>query len=191
MDGEHVKTWEARCIEEQPPACTAACPLHVDGRAMLGKLATGDFSAAFALYARMVPFPAIISHICDHPCETACRRAELGGSLRIRALERALVEESYATLRRSVQRNRKPKRVAVIGGGLAGLTAAFDLAMKGHAITVFESEGRLLDRLHTDYDDSLLPASAIAADAFSQIRLTIFDERPVLCIPNDEVIHAR
>lgn len=92
MDGEHVKTWEARCIEEQPPACTAACPLHVDGRAMLGKLATGDFSAAFALYARMVPFPAIISHICDHPCETACRRAELGGSLRIRALERALVE---------------------------------------------------------------------------------------------------
>ncbi len=164
MDGEHVKTWEARCIEEQPPACTAACPLHVDGRAMLGKLATGDFSAAFALYARMVPFPAIISHICDHPCETACRRAELGGSLRIRALERALVEESYATLRRSAQRNRKPKRVAVIGGGLAGLTAAFDLAMKGHAITVFESEGRLLDRLHTDYDDSLLPASAIAAD---------------------------
>ena len=67
MDGQRVKEWEARCIEEQPPACTTACPLRVDVRGMLAKMKTGDFAGACALYARVIPFPAILSRICDHP----------------------------------------------------------------------------------------------------------------------------
>lgn len=164
MDADRVKAWEARCTEEQPPACVAACPLHVDARAMLDKMAAGDFVAAFAIYARVVPFPAIVSHICDHPCETACRRAEAGGAVRIAALERACVEEAYATLRRSAQKNRKPKRIAVVGAGLAGLTAAFDLAGKGHLVTVFEADAHPLERLRHDCDVAVLPPSAIDAD---------------------------
>ncbi len=58
---------------------------------------TGDFAAACAVYARVIPFPAILSRICDHPCEAACRRAEAGGAIRIAALERACVENAYAT----------------------------------------------------------------------------------------------
>lgn len=164
MDSDHVKAWESRCVEEQPPACAAACPLRVDARAMMEKMAAGDFTAAFALYARVVPFPAILGHICDHPCEGACRRAEAGGSVRIGALERTLVEESYATLRRTAQRNRKPKRIAIVGAGLAGLTAAFDLAMKGQSVTVFEGEARPLERLHHDYPPAVLPPAALTGD---------------------------
>ncbi|WP_237152912.1 pyridine nucleotide-disulfide oxidoreductase/dicluster-binding protein [Oryzibacter oryziterrae] len=164
MDGDQVKAWEARCIEEQLPACAAACPLHLDARAMLEKVKAGDLVAAFAIYARVIPFPAIVSHICDHPCETACRRAEAGGALRIGAIERAIVEDAYPTLKRSAQRNRKPKRIAVIGGGLAGLTAAYDLAVKGHAVTVYEGDARPLERLYHDYDAAVLPPSAIDAD---------------------------
>jgi hypothetical protein len=178
MDGDRVREWEGRCIEERPPACMAACPLHVDARAMLGLMAAGDFAAAFALYARVVPFPAILSHICDHPCQNVCVRDEIGGAVRLRALERVLVDDSYVTLNRAAQRNRRPKRVAVVGGGLAGLTAAFDLAVKGHAVTVFETEGRVLDRLHTDYDEARLPRSAVAADVGHLASLGV-DIRPM------------
>jgi Fe-S oxidoreductase len=164
MDADRVKVWEERCIEEQPPACTAACPLHVDARAMLERMKAGDFTAAFTIYARVVPFPAIVSHICDHPCERACRRAEAGGAIRVAALERACVEEAYATLRRSAQKARKPKRIAIVGAGLAGLTAAFDLAMKGHAVTAFEADAHALERLRHDYGAATLPPSAIEAD---------------------------
>ena len=174
MDGQRVKEWEARCIEEQPPACTTACPLRVDVRGMLEKIKTGDFAGACALYARVIPFPAILSRICDHPCEAACRRAEAGGAISIAALERACIENAYASIRRAPQSNRKAKRVAVVGAGLAGLTAAFDLAMKGQAVTVFEAGARPLERLFRDYG-TVLPPSAIDADiaALTKIGVTI------------------
>ncbi len=172
MDGDKVKAWEALCIEEQPPACIAACPLRVDARTMAEKMAAGDFTAAMALYARVVPFPAIIAHVCDHPCESVCRRAEAGGAVRLGALERALIEESYPTLRRQAQRARKPKTVAIVGAGLAGLTAAFDLVMKGHAVTVFEAEARPLERLR-DTDPATLPPSAIEADLGALVSLGV------------------
>ncbi|TBW36128.1 FAD-dependent oxidoreductase [Siculibacillus lacustris] len=164
MDAEQVKLWEGRCVEEQPPACVAACPLHLDVRAMMGKTAAGDFAGAFAVYARFIPFPAIVAHVCDHPCEASCRRAEAGGGLAISALERACVEEAHVGSRRQPQRNRRPKRVAVVGAGLAGLAAAHDLALKGHAVTVFEADAHPLERLHRDFDADRLPPSAIAAD---------------------------
>lgn len=172
MDGEQVKAWEALCVEEQPPACTAACPLHVDGRAMAEKIAKGDFVGAFAVYARIVPFPAIVAHVCDHPCEPACRRAEAGGAIRISALERACVEEAYAVLTRAPQRARKPKKIAVVGGGLTGLTAANDLAMKGHLVTVFEADAHPLERLR-HFDPDVLPPSAIEADLGALARLGV------------------
>jgi Fe-S oxidoreductase len=163
MDAQRVKQWEAQCIEEEPPACTVACPMRVDARAMVEKIKAGDFTAACAIYARSIPLPAVLSRICDHPCESACRRGEAGGAIRIGALERTLVSEAYGTIRRTPQKARKPKRVAIVGAGVAGLTAAFDLAMKGRAVTVFEAEARplprLLDRFAAD-----LPQSAIDAD---------------------------
>jgi Fe-S oxidoreductase len=174
MDGQRVKQWEARCIEEQPPACLAACPMRVDARAMVEKIKAGDLAAACAIYARSIPLPAVLGRICDHPCEFACRRAEAGGAIRIAALERTLVSEAYATIRRTPQPARKPKRVAIIGAGIAGLTAAFDLAMKGRAVTVFEAENRPLPRLGARYPADL-QASAIDADiaALAAIGVTI------------------
>ncbi len=151
MDSQRVKQWEALCIEEQPPACAASCPLRLDVRGMLEKAKAGDFAGACTIYARFVPFPAILGRICDHPCEVNCRRAEAGGAIRIAALERACVENAYASIRRAPQTSRKPKRVAIAGAGLSGLTAAFDLAMKGYAVTVFEANARPLERLHRDY----------------------------------------
>jgi len=172
MDGRRVKEWEARCIEEQPPACAAACPLRVDVRGMAEKIKAGDLAAAAAIYGRYVPLPGALGRICDHPCEQVCRRAEAGGAIRIAALERACVENAYDSIRRARQPARRPKRIVVIGAGVAGLTAAFDLAMKGQAVTVIEAEALPLARLRRDYR-AVLPTSAIDADVAQLTKLGV------------------
>jgi len=172
MDGQRVKEWEARCVEEQPPACAAGCPLRVDVRGMVEKIKAGDFAAAAAIYGRYAPLPGALARICDHPCEQVCRRAEAGGAIRIAALERACVENAYGSIRRARQPARKPKRVAVVGAGVAGLTVAFDLATKGQAVTVFEAETLPLARLRRDYA-AVLPAEAIEADVAQLTKLGV------------------
>ena len=156
MDGQRVKQWEARCIEEQPPACAAGCPLRVDVRAMLEKIKAGDFAAACAIFARVAPLPGACSAASAiTPAKTSAaapRRAGRSASARSNApASRRPIRRSAA--RRS--RSRKPKRVAVVGAGLAGLTAAFDLAMKGSAVIVFEAEARPLPRVASDYPQPL------------------------------------
>lgn len=164
MDSDRVKAWEARCVEEQPPACLSACPLRVDARAMMEKAASGDLAGAAEIFSRVVPLSSVISRICDHPCESACRRAEAGGAVRIGAVERAAMAPLRVAPREAPRRNARGRKVAIIGAGLAGLTAAFDLAAKGHAVTVFESEQYPLARLRCVYGASELPDSAVAAD---------------------------
>ncbi|MBI5784421.1 MAG: 4Fe-4S dicluster domain-containing protein [Rhodocyclales bacterium] len=161
MDGQQVKLWESRCIEELPPACTAACPVHLDVRGLADALRKGDLPAAHALLCRFLPFPGIVGHLCEHPCEAPCRRAEAGGAIRINALERAVATHGPAapTFRRG--RAQERKRVAIVGAGLSGLTAAADLVVKGHEVVVFEVGPQLLGRLR---DDPRLPAAALEAD---------------------------
>jgi NADPH-dependent glutamate synthase beta subunit-like oxidoreductase len=161
MDGQQVKLWESRCIEELPPACNAACPVHLDVRGLADALRKGDLSAAHALLCRYLPFPGIVGHLCEHPCETPCRRAEAGGAIRINAMERAVATHGSATPTFRRGRAQEKKRVAIVGAGLSGLTAAADLIVKGHEVVVFEAAPDLLARLRAD---PRLPAAALEAD---------------------------
>lgn len=163
MDGQQVKTWESRCIEESPPACAAACPVHVDARGVAEHLAKGDFKAAHTLYCRFIPFPNIIGRICDHPCEKSCRRAEAGDAIRIQALEQAVVEAGFSALKFRTGRAMERKRVAVVGAGLSGLTVAADLTVKGHTVVVFEKSADSFSRLRS-YDPERLSIADIEAD---------------------------
>ena len=86
MDQEELGKLETRCIQEQPAACVAACPLHVDARAMAAAIAGGDFASAAKIFRKSVPFPGIISRVCDHPCEAVCKRREAGDAVSVRAL---------------------------------------------------------------------------------------------------------
>src|SRR5689334_23317727 len=92
MEQIELRALEDRCIQEYPPACTASCPIHVDVRALAADLGRGDFSAALKTLRKTLPFPGIISRICDQPCRTVCKRGEAGDAIGIRALERACVE---------------------------------------------------------------------------------------------------
>jgi len=142
MNQQELRELENRCIQEQAPACTAACPLHVDGRALSAAIARSDFTAAAKIFRKTVPFAGTISHICTQPCMQACLRKDLGGAIEMAALERACLE--YGAPAEPVKPlPKKNKRVAVVGGGLCGLTAAYDLAKKGWQVTVFESSSRV------------------------------------------------
>jgi NADPH-dependent glutamate synthase beta subunit-like oxidoreductase len=162
MDREQVRRWEGQCIEDQAPACTAACPLHVDARGLAVAVAAGDFKKGLALLANAAPLPQILAHSCDHPCQASCRRLDAGDAIAISLLERACV--AYGGPAPAIQQERSNnKNVAVAGGGLSGISAAIRLAQRGHAVTIFEAAPRLLERMRS-LAEATLPASAINAD---------------------------
>ncbi|AFM24506.1 pyridine nucleotide-disulfide oxidoreductase/dicluster-binding protein [Desulfomonile tiedjei] len=163
MDQQELRELESRCIQECAPWCSAACPVHVDVRAMNAAIAKGDFAAALKIFTKSVPFPGIISRVCDHPCQDSCKRGDAGSTISIRALERAAFAQAPVTKARVTPLPRKDKRVAVVGGGLSGLTASLDLAKKGYQIVLFEATDRLGGSLW-DYPETELPREAILRD---------------------------
>jgi Fe-S oxidoreductase len=171
MDQQRVREREAQCTQESPPACTAACPVHVDARALVEKVKDGDLAGGLALLARHVPFPQIVARTCPRPCEPACKRGELGGSVRIGALERACAEHG-APPRPRPRQPRKKKRVAVVGGGLSGLTVAVELGLRGHPVEVLEAGPVVAARLR-GLPAEVLPAEALEADLSALARLEV------------------
>jgi glutamate synthase (NADPH) small chain len=143
MDQHELRRLEDLCIQEWAPWCTAMCPVHVDVRAMTAAVTHGDFQAAAKFFVKSVPFPRIISRVCDHPCESACKRREAGEAIAIRALERAVVANAASLSAGKLRVPQKESRVAVVGAGLSGLTAALELDRKGYRVVLFEATDKL------------------------------------------------
>ncbi|QQE80588.1 pyridine nucleotide-disulfide oxidoreductase/dicluster-binding protein [Alicyclobacillus sp. SO9] len=160
MDHKQWRKYEEKCIQEQPPACTATCPVHVDVRSFVSELKAGNFDRALAIFHRNVPFPGIIGRICDAPCEGSCKRSEAGDAVAIGMLERACVQMNQTIPARVSRARKKDKRAAVVGGGLSGMAAATDLAAKGYEVVLFESSHRLGGRLWNT-PESILPRDVI------------------------------
>lgn len=127
---------ESHCIQEEWPKCQAACPLHVDVRGFMAKMAAGDEAGARKLLERTLPVPGVLGRLCEHPCEAPCLRRDLGGVLAVGSLERACISLTNPGGKPLCMPG-KGKRVAVIGDDLGALTAAWDLGKKGVGITVF------------------------------------------------------
>ena len=131
------------CIGEELPPCQAACPLDIRVREKLRLMQEGKMAEALEVLLERCPFPGILGRICSRPCETACTRRDLGGPIAIAALKRYVADlDPEATLRVNPGPDR-PEKVAVVGGGPAGLMAAYELRRLGYQVTIFEAENAL------------------------------------------------
>jgi NADPH-dependent glutamate synthase beta subunit-like oxidoreductase len=147
----------------------------VDVRAVLAEVSRGDFSTALKVLKKTLPYPGIISRICPQPCQTVCKRIEAGEAISIAALERACADWGGSIEKPRVLPKRG-KRAAIVGGGLGGLTAAFDLARKGYGVVVYEAADRLGGALW-NFSEQVLPRHiihdelAIVEEVGAQIQL--------------------
>ena len=117
--------------------CSAGCPAHVDIPGYMALVKAGRYADAVRVIRKDNPFPSTCGLICEHPCEKHCRRQLVDDSLNIRGIKRYAVEHAGEVPAPECAPD-NGKRVAVIGGGPAGLTAAYFLRLKGFGVTVFE-----------------------------------------------------
>lgn len=127
-----------KCVAGSPPACQATCPLHIDIRGYIALVKEGRFDEALAVIKQTLPFPSIIGRICTRPCEEKCVRGEVEQAIAINALKRAAADYGKYAEDYSIGEKKKEK-VAVIGGGPAGIMAAYDLRKAGYKVTIYEA----------------------------------------------------
>ncbi len=126
--------------------CQSACPLGTEAWRYVAHIARGEYQEAYTVIREANPFPSVCARVCHHPCELRCRAGTSGGDpVAIRALKRFITDRidptSYIPERETWPEGKLP-RVAIVGSGPAGMTAAHFLSLKGCRITVFEAENQ-------------------------------------------------
>ena len=146
--------------------CTLNCPAGTDAQGYIKHIANGDDKAAVKLIKQTNPLPASIGRVCPHPCETACRRANVEQPLSIAYLKAFAADKVLAGGEHILPEPESStgKKVAVIGGGPAGLTAAFFLAVKGHAVTVYDAMPQMGGMLRYGIPEYRLPKKVLDAE---------------------------
>ena len=149
---EHINSKYCRasvCASLFTAPCQNACPADVDVPQYIEYIQRGMYVDAVRSIREKNPFPSVCGRLCTHPCEERCRRDQLDESMAIRSLKRFAADyelknaEAFYFDAELKKLPRKGKKVAVIGGGPAGLTAAYYLAIWGYDVTVFEASDKL------------------------------------------------
>jgi len=149
-------------IPESAP-CVLACPVQINIPGYVKLVAEGKIDEAYALIREKVPFPGILGRVCTRPCEEACRRGDVFDQpIAICALKR-YVADTAGHLPEQISSVKKDtgRKVAIVGAGPAGLTAAFYLRKKGHQVTVFEERPEPGGMMRFGIPDYRLPQEAV------------------------------
>lgn len=137
------------CHNTGTAPCKTACPAHIAVQGYLKKAAQGEYREALALIKKQNPFPAVCGRICNRRCEDACTRGSIDQAIAIDAVKKFIAEQDLKAETRyippivipaSIHKDRWDEKIAIIGGGPAGLSAAYYLAERGYYPTVFEKQ---------------------------------------------------
>ena len=145
--------------QQMVPPCNHICPAGNNVQGFLNALARDNPDEALEILLRSTPFPSICGRACPAPCMEACNRIEIDGAVNVREMERYAGDHGQVALEPLGERD---ERVAVIGSGPAGLTAAYHLARFGYQVKVFESGPEIGGLLRSGIPDFRLPEKVVA-----------------------------
>ncbi|RGC51468.1 MULTISPECIES: NAD(P)-binding protein [Erysipelotrichaceae] len=153
---EHIL--HGRCTQSlnQPVPCVALCPAGVDIPGYIALIKEGRNEDAVRLIRKDNPFPTVCAYICEHPCEARCRRNMLDDSINIRGLKRYAVEQAGAVPAKENAPS-TGKKIAIVGGGPGGLSAAYYLQQMGHQAVIYEKRKKLGGMLRYGIPNYRLP----------------------------------
>lgn len=165
---QRTKLVDLEWLESNFP-CMQACPVHTQAGRYVSLIAEGRYEEAYR-YARVPnPFASICGRVCGHPCEPACRRGNLDLPISIRALKRFVTERHGPESRNPIDvfagkpRVARDEKIAIIGSGPAGMSAAHDLALLGYPVTVFEAAPVPGGMMHLGIPEYRLPRDVLQA----------------------------
>lgn len=169
VSGEEAR----RCPQCADPVCMAGCPLRINIPGFIRHLREGNVTQAYAVIKEENFLPAICGRICSAPCEVACILNDEGSPIGIRALERFAADHGKGRADKRQEIFRKGKKVAVIGSGPAGLSAAYFLARKGYSITIFESLDKPGGVLRYGIPEFRIPKKVLDAEIHDIMKLGV------------------
>ncbi len=150
------------CIDKKDRApCTTTCPAGINVQGYVQLIGQGKYREAVALIMERLPLPGVLGRVCPHPCEAACRRAEVDAPVAIRELKRFAADQVDPAQRLRPEITERPEKIAVVGGGPAGLTAAYFARLKGYQVTLFETLDTLGGMLRVGIPDYRLPPDVL------------------------------
>lgn len=169
--------------EEALVPCRTACPAHTDIPRYIRFVKEGDYDAAVAVIREKVPFPNALGHVCSHVCELECKRKEVSEAMSIRDIKRYAAEHDTGRYwkGKGKQLPDTGKKVCVVGGGPAGLTAAYYLRKQGHAVTVKEALPTVGGMMSYGIPSYRLPREIVAQEA------NVIEEQGVVIETNTKV----
>ncbi|EOS70681.1 hypothetical protein C818_01278 [Lachnospiraceae bacterium MD308] len=160
---EHIEHGRCTCTYNQPVPCVSLCPAHVDIPGYVALVGEGRYADAIKLIRKDNPFPTTCGFICEHPCEARCRRNMMDDAVNIRGLKRVAADFA-GEVDPPVCAPATGKRVAVLGGGPGGLSAAYYLQLMGHQTTVYEMLPKLGGMLRYGIPNYRLPKDRLEDD---------------------------
>ena len=161
----HIEHGKCSCHITQPVPCVALCPAGVDIPGYIALVKEERYEDAVKLIRKDNPFPTACALICEHPCEARCRRNMIDSPINIRGLKRMAVDNARAnTVPTPEKAESTGKRVAIIGGGPGGLSAAYYLELMGHHAVVFEEKSKLGGMLRYGIPNYRFPRERLQED---------------------------
>ncbi len=161
----HIK--HKRCVDNarQTIPCITLCPAHVDVPGYISLIAKEDYAGAINMIRDRNPFPTACALVCEHPCERKCRRNIIDESINIRGLKKFAIDQISADQVSTPPRNVSTgKKIAIVGGGPTGLTAAYFLSLMGHKAVVFDEHAKLGGMLRYGIPEYRLPKERLDQD---------------------------